>query len=412
MMLSGRRTSGRISMSSRYLVAALCVAAVMALALPAFGQENTETKTITVKGIAAGAEPRHRDDAIMDAQRKAIEQGVGTFIQSQTEVEDYAVIYDKIISNTKGYISEYKIVDEGIENRDDPRRARTWVKIQAVVKLGNLKDDWQALAFLIKKKGNPKIMVVIRDKINGKADKNRGVDRATVEFESFLQSKNIRPVDKATMEENKLNDIKAASLEGNLSKVAALGKEYRANLVVIGYADSSLRERTEPYKGAGYWYFYRGSMVVKVVRTDDAQIIFSMNIPAERKTDGTDKSQGEAANKALVNIGKVAAPKILAGIMKAWNEDITLGSEVTVTIQGVNFALVRKIMKKLKGIRFVTDVSRDHFSNNIVKFRVKTRYDSFKLADKLIDEEICQDYQVTDVKKNAIDVDLTLTEDE
>lgn len=399
-------------MSSKYLVAALCWAVVVVLAVPVLGQESTETKTLTVKGIAAGGEPKHRDDAIMDALRKAIEQGVGTFIQSQTEVEDYAVIYDKIISNTRGYISEYEIVEEGIENKDDPRKVRTWVTIKAVVKLGNLKDDWQALAFLIKKKGNPKIMVVIRDKIDGKVDKNRGIDRSSVEFESFLQEKGIRPVDKATMQENKLNDIKGASLEGNLAKVAALGKEYRANIVIIGYADATHRQSSEPYPGVGMVHYYRGSMVVKVVRTDDAQIIYSKNFPAERKTDVGDQSKLEAANKALVKVGKMATPEILAGIMKAWNQDITLGSEVTVTIQGVNFASVRKIMKKLKKIRFVTEVNRDHFSNNIVKFRVKTRYDSFKLADKLIDEEICKDFQVTDVKKNAIDVDLTLTEED
>jgi hypothetical protein len=153
-------------------------------------------------------------------------------------------------------------------------------------------------------------------------------------------------------------------------------------------------------------------MVVKVVRTDDAQIIFSANIPSDRKTEGTDQSQLEAANKALVNVGKVGATEILAGIMRAWNEDITLGSDVTVTIQGVTYGDVRKIMKKLKEIRFVEDVTRDHFSDNIVKFRVKTRYDSYKLTDKLIDEGICEDYQITDVKKNAIDIDLTIKEDE
>lgn len=396
-------------MRMKHLVSILCAAAFLAAPAFAFAQEEGETKTLTVKGIAAGATPDARDDAIMDALRKAIEQGVGTFIQSQTEVEDYAVIYDKIVSNTKGYISEYKVESEGVENEDDPKKARTWVVVMAVVKLGNLKDDWQALAFLIKKKGNPKIMVVLRDKVDGKA-LNEGVDRSSVQFESFLQEKGIRPVDKATMEENKLNDIKSASLEGNLAKVAALGKEYRANLVVIGFADSTMRLKSNPY-GAGTWYHYRGSMVVKVVRTDDAQIIFSKTIGADRNTEGTDQSKLEAANKALVKVGTVGGQEILAGIMKAWNEDITLGSEITLTIQGVTYGSQRKIMKQLKDLRFVTDVSRDLFSGNVVKFRVKTRYDSFKLADKMIDDEICKDYQITDVQKNAIEIDLTKTEE-
>ncbi len=393
------------------LAAALCAALVMALALPALGQEKTETKTVTVKGVAAGADPGARDDAIMDAQRKAVEQGVGTFIQSQTEVENYSVIYDKIISNTRGYISEYKVLDEGIENEDNPSKARTWVQIRAVVKLGDLKNDWKQLAILIKKKGNPKIMIVLRDKIDGVVQE-AGADRSSSVIENFLIEKGIRPVDKSTMKENKLNDIKAASLQGNLSKVAALGKEYRANLVIIGYADATLRDKREHYKGAGVWHFYSGSVVVKVIRTDDAQIIWSKSIESDpAKTQGTDPSKLAAANKALVNAAKYAVPKIFAGIMKAWNEDIMVGSEVTVTIQGVNYGSQRKILKKLKAIRFVTEVTRDLFSGNVVKFRVKTRYDSFKLADKLIDEGVCKDYQVTDVQKNSIDIDLTKTED-
>jgi len=398
-------------MLRKQLATVLCAIAVFGLTGALLAQEADETKTVTVKGIAAGATPSARDDAIMDALRKAIEQGVGTFVASQTEVENYAVIYDKIISNTKGYVAEYKIEDEGIENKDDPGNARTWVKVRAVVKLGDLKNDWEQLAFLIKKKGNPKIMVVIRDKIDGKGVSDV-TDRSSVEFESFLLEKGIRPFDKDQMEQKKLKEIRAASLDGNLAKVSAIGKEYGVNLVVTGTADSSLRQRTEPYKGAGVWYYYRGSMSVKVIRTDDAQIIFSANIPSDRKTEGTDQSKLEAANKALIGVGKVGASEILSGMMRAWNEDITVGSDVTVTIQGVNYGSARKIMKKLKVIRFVTEVTRDQFSGNIVKFRVKTRYDSYKLADKIIDEGICKDFQITDVQKNGIDVDLTITEDE
>jgi hypothetical protein len=220
------------------------------------------------------------------------------------------------------------------------------------------------------------------------------------------------------MEQNKLNDIKVASLEGNVGMVAALGKEHRADLVIIGYADASLEKSADLPQGLVH--FYIGSMAIKVVRTDDAQIIHSKSFPLgasetgrryDDKITANSGSKVEAQNRTLVAVSKYAAPKIIIGIMKAWNEDITLGSEVTVTIQGVTFRDVRSILKKLKAIRFVTEVNQDSFSNRIVKFRVKTRYDSFKLAEKLIDEEICGDYQITDVQKNSIGIDLTLKDE-
>jgi hypothetical protein len=395
------------------MVVILGVAVLAVLAVPALAQDkkDTETKTVTVTGMAAGADVNAHDEAVLDGLRKAVEQGVGTFVQSKTEVKNYAVIYEKIVSQTRGYISSYKEIDKGVENPENPKRAKTWVKIQAVVSLGFLKSDWQQLAFLLEQKGNPKIMVLVRDKIDGKAQKTE-VDRGTATVEGFLQEKGIRPVDKSTMEANKLADMKAASLEGNLAKVAALGKEQRAHLVIIGYVDSTFQESVEPYKGVGVWHSYRASLVIKAVRTEDGRVVWSKTFSGDRKTDGKDKSKKEAAYKALTNAVKAAAPKVLQGLMKAWNEDILQGMDVTITVQGITYRKIRSIMKKLQQIRFVTNVTRDHFSNNIAKLRVKSRYDGFKLADELVERKICGDWQITDAQTNTLGIDLTLREED
>jgi hypothetical protein len=401
-------------MYTKVLTAVLCAAVVLAFSLSASGQEKedktgTKAKKVTVKGVAGGEDAGARDKAVMDAMRKAVEQGVGTFIQSQTEVENYEVIYDKIISNTEGYIDEYKVVKEGIDN-PGTRKAMTWVIIEAVVKLGELKDDWKQLAFLIKKKGNPKIMVVVRDKVDNKLKKT-DTDRATVEIESFFVGKGLSVVDKATIEQNKLNDIKVASLEGNLAKVAALGKECRAHLVVIGYVEAAFEKTTSPY-GAGTWYYYKGSMVAKVISTEDGKVVFPFSFPSGKNTKANDQSKVEAANKVLSKVAKAGAPKILTGIMKAWNKDIIVGYEITMTVQNISYGALRRMIKKIEKIRFVSEVVRDHYSNKIAKLRVKTRLDGSELADELLDREICNEFQVTGATKSTIEVDMSKKEDE
>lgn len=400
-------------MRTRVMIVILGAAVLAALAVPAPAQDkkDTETKTVTVTGMAAGADVNAHDEALMDALRKAVEQGVGTFVQSKTEVKNYSVIYEKIVSQTRGYIASYKEIDKGVENADNPKRARSWVKIEAVVSLGFLKSDWQQLAFLLEQKGNPKIMVIVRDKIDGKAQKDE-VDRGTAVVESFLQEKGIRPVDKSTMEANKLSDMKAASLEGNLAKVAALGKAQGAHLAIIGYVDSTFQESVEPYKGVGVWHSYRASLVIKAVRTEDARVVWSKTFSGDRKTDGKDKSKKEAAYKALTNSIKAAAPQVLQGLMKAWNEDILQGMDITLTIQGVTYKQIRSMMKKLQQIRFVSNVTRDNFSNNIAKLRVKSRYDGFKLADELVERKVCGDWQITDAQTNTVGIDLSLKEED
>lgn len=387
----------------------LCLAAVVLLALPAAAQEEQKTKTVKVRGVAEGTDAGAHDNAVLDALRKAVEQGVGTFIQSQTEVENYEVIYDKIVSNTEGYICEYEVEKSGHENKDNPRKARTWVQIKAMVKLGELKDDWRQLAILIKRKGNPRIMVIVRDKISGTV-RSTGTDRVTVDLERFFLDKGLAVVDRTTIEKNKLNETKAASVEGNLAKVAALGKEHRAHLIVIGCAETSLLKASSPY-GAGTWYYHSGSMAVRVVNTDNASVVFTMALPAGKDTVASDRSNAEAANKTLSKVAKAAGPKILTGIMKAWNKDIIIGSEITVTIQGLSYGALRKLVKKIEEFRFVSEIIRDDFSNRIAKLRVKTRLSSHKLTDEMIDSEVCKEFQIIGVQKDSVEIDLNKTKE-
>jgi hypothetical protein len=66
-----------------------------------------ESKTVTAEGVAAiqgNAQDIARDAAIEDAQKRAVEQAIGILIDSQTQVENYQLISDNILSQTKGYI--------------------------------------------------------------------------------------------------------------------------------------------------------------------------------------------------------------------------------------------------------------------------------------------------------------------
>ncbi|MEK9896941.1 MAG: flagellar assembly protein T N-terminal domain-containing protein, partial [Burkholderiaceae bacterium] len=46
-----------------------------------------------------------RNQALQNALRQAVEQGVGTFIDSQTLARNYEVIRDEIYSTSQGYVT-------------------------------------------------------------------------------------------------------------------------------------------------------------------------------------------------------------------------------------------------------------------------------------------------------------------
>ena len=73
----------------------------LVIILLALNAKAQDTKTVTAEGVAAIQGNNldiARDAAIEDAQKRAVEQAIGILIDSQTQVENYQLISDKILS--------------------------------------------------------------------------------------------------------------------------------------------------------------------------------------------------------------------------------------------------------------------------------------------------------------------------
>ena len=79
----------------------LIITVLYLVTLPLNAQSQTAVSQITATGIAsifAGDQALARDQAIDDALRNAVEQGLGTFVQSSTLVENYQLVSDNILT--------------------------------------------------------------------------------------------------------------------------------------------------------------------------------------------------------------------------------------------------------------------------------------------------------------------------
>ena len=81
-----------------------------------------------------------RDDALQDALRNAVGQALGTYVQSETRVENFKLLKDVIQTRTRGYVSQYKITSE------TQTKEGYEVVIDAWVSLNPLKQDAKTLA--------------------------------------------------------------------------------------------------------------------------------------------------------------------------------------------------------------------------------------------------------------------------
>src|SRR3989338_7274939 len=76
--------------------------------LPAPTQQSAPVMT-TVSIIGRGTT---KEDAIQDALRNAVEKATGVFVYSTTDVENFQLVKDKIVTASRGYVKDYKITED------------------------------------------------------------------------------------------------------------------------------------------------------------------------------------------------------------------------------------------------------------------------------------------------------------
>jgi hypothetical protein len=127
-----------------------------------YAQQSQEAQQVIANGlgaILAGDEVKAREDAISAALRNAVEQVVGTMIESDVLVENYQTVEDKIYTRTTGYVQQYDIISTN-KQADNVLE----VTVRATVKLSDLRSDLQAIGVLISRKGKPRTMVLIDER--------------------------------------------------------------------------------------------------------------------------------------------------------------------------------------------------------------------------------------------------------
>ena len=60
--------------------------------------------------------PSAKKNALMDALRNAVQKAVGIYIKSHSKVENFKMTYEKILSDSEGYVKAYKITSEKEED--------------------------------------------------------------------------------------------------------------------------------------------------------------------------------------------------------------------------------------------------------------------------------------------------------
>lgn len=277
--------------------------------------------TSIAMAVEATGEGPSKEQALATAMRRAVEQGVGTYLKSSTTVVDSALVDDKILTHSKGYVTSYKIIKQG--KTDDGFS----VTISAKVDNKSIKDDIDALTILRKSVGNPRILVAFSKKGEGaQIFKNKDfVEEIYNGIVETLTDKQFRVVDKASSEKFAQQVAATHEIDVDLNQAAAFGLKFNAEYTLLYSVSGTVKEGAVS-KG-----------VVLRIKTQLIDNTRSQVVTSKQVEQASNAQTLEAAlEKAAREGGKKIVNPMIEVVQKNWMDQQQNGSLYTVVIDGVD----------------------------------------------------------------------------
>jgi len=276
-------------------------------------QENSQVRAVGMATIHNNMVDIARDKAIDNALRNVVERVVGVMVTGSTEVENFQLKMDRILSESKGFVEKYRILSE---KRDGDNYE---VAIEAEVGAGKLQDRLQAMELLISRKSRPRLMVVFNE-----AGQKDAIAEAAMS--KFFLAKGFKLVDSSIVKKSR-GEFNMAVSATNEKALSNLARTYGAEVVISGAVEAA----SNSFTVSGIEMFTnKVNVSVKVINGDTGDVITtgseSKSVPG---------SKGELSRITEEAAGKLAG-KILEDTLERWSSELTNTITVKLVISGLD----------------------------------------------------------------------------
>jgi hypothetical protein len=303
-----------------------------------------------------------RSKAIDEAQRSAVERVVGVMVSSSTEVENYQVKLDSILSESQGFINTYKIVHE--EREGDQYR----VTIEADVGVDRLKDRMEAFNMILSRQSRPRLLVLIG---HGK----KKDDVAESAMITYFLSKGFKMVD-VEAAKGALDRIDLEAITDDPGTAAKIGQRYGAEVLIVGRSESS----TSPFAIEKVeMKFNKVNVSAKAMKVDTSEVL---------ATDSDTKS-GPGMEDVLKTMTAEASEKVARTlaerIVARWSYELTNTVTVKLVASGLRSYKELAAFKSLLAaeVKGVKEVNQRRYQGGRVELDLEVRGNTQGVADDL-----------------------------
>ena len=362
---------------------------------PSVVEETTPVLTneteILAEGVAAleyqGGIDIARDHAIDDALRKAVEQGVGAYIDAETRVNNFQLISDEIYSRTKGYVSSYSIIYE--EQDGDLYR----VVIRAVVNTEGIENDLAAVGILLQEQGRPRVMVVVKE-FSEMQDLSDEGTMGSIMFETMLldhfREQGFPVVDAAAVAGILEKDQLKLILEGDDRTAALIGLEAGAEIVIAGTVLHSVNSLTIAGSPRDVYEFQVSSRAINT-RTGSVLAGSAMTVAVPF-------SESQARTRAADSTASELTSAILDGWIQSENTTI-------IVVTNADFDKVQTLRSELRlKLRGVVDVITREFAGSRATLEVLSETSTEEVIDEISGGELDVEFEITGLAGNRVEI--------
>ncbi|NTW15948.1 MAG: hypothetical protein HGA41_00595 [Syntrophaceae bacterium] len=286
----------------------IIVATALSLLFSIFdAHAQDKIRAVGMATIHKGAIDIARDKAIENAQRNAVEEKVGVMITSVSEIENYQVKLDQILSESKGFINSYKVISEKRQGKNYK------VTIEADIGVGRLKDRMSAIDLIMLRKSKPRLMFLFSDRAQKDAI-------AEASMTKYFIAQGFKVIDADSVKKIKgVEELR--SLTSDRTSIKKIAQSYGAEIVIL----CKVEVVTRSFK-MGDVEISTNEVTVsgKVINGDTGEVIATDSKVRKGEVKLT-------AEEAATDLAKVVKEQIL----ERWSSELTNVATVTLEVSGL-----------------------------------------------------------------------------
>jgi Arc/MetJ-type ribon-helix-helix transcriptional regulator len=297
--------------------------------------------------IATGS-GKNRSEAVRDALRSVVEQGVGVWVQARSLMVNLEVKEDVVRTVAKGYVRRYEILEE--QQEGEIYRVRLRARVADIFQA--IDQHFSQVPALYQELGEPRFLVLLNEEALGRPLQDE--HPAELAIIDILRKEGIRVVDRSQAEKVRSAGRLQALLSGQKEVAWVVGEESRAEILLVGTAKAEFFG--EVISGVSTCHAH---IELKAIWVDDGEVLVARRL---EKVAAAEFQLSTAARIALQKAGqRILQDGFLALIVKAFALEAAEGRTIALRLKG-NYDDLLRLASIVEKYQDFVSVVRDEYA--------------------------------------------------